>query len=436
VSAIVVAGLAAGTVLWMRPMASPARVARFAIPTPAEPPIQFSLVPIPVIAISRDGSPLVYRMTDGESTATNGVLYQRGLGQVEATPMPGTEGANGFFFSPDGTWVGFSSGLDNTLNRVAVAGGPPQSICALDGLLRGASWGPDDTIVFATTASKGLRRVPAVGGHAQVLTTVDPTHGETDHFWPEMLPDGKGVIFTAWNGTVERSRIVALSFASGQVSEIVRGGSQPQLSPSGHLVYAVGGTLNAVRFNTARLAAMGDPAPLLEGVSFAPTGATQYALAGDGSLIYVKGGSYANNVPRRTLVWVDRQGREEAIKDVPPRAYAYARLSPDGTRVALDARDQQNDIWIWDLARGGLQRLTTDPGMNRSPVWTPDGMRVAFTAEREGVVESIYWQKADASGVPERLSIAQPPRGRNPSRQMARASSSRPHSLGLVISAS
>jgi serine/threonine-protein kinase len=408
-SVIVVAGLAAGTVLWMRPVAAPARVARFVIPTPAEPPIQFSLAPVPVIAISRDGSRLVYRMTDGVSTLTSGILYQRRLGQVEATRMPGTEGANGFFFSPDGTWVGFSTGLDNTLKRVAVAGGSPQTICALDGPLRGASWGLDDTIVFATAASKGLRRVSAAGGQPQVLTKVDPTKGETDHWWPEVLPDGKAVIFTAWNGTVERSRIVALAFATGQVSEIVRGGSHPHLSSWGHLVYAVGVTLNAVRFNTARLAAVGDPAPLIEGVSFTPYGAAQYALAGDGSLIYVKGGLSGPISQRRTLVWVDRQGREEAI-NVPPRLFAYARLSPDGTRVALDARDQENDIWIWDLVRGGLQRLTNDPGRNRMPIWTPDGTRVAFTAEREGV-ESVYWQKADGTGVPERLSIGQTAQG-------------------------
>src|SRR5207253_6824593 len=108
-------------------------------------------------------------------------------------------------------------------------------------------------------------------------------------------------------------------------------------------------------------------------------------------------------VPPRTLVWVDRQGREEAVK-IQPRAFTYARLSPDGTRVALDVRDQQSDIWIGDPARGTLQRLTNDPGPNRLPTWTPDGTRVAFTAERDGV-ESIYWQKADGAGVPERLSI-------------------------------
>ena len=168
-------------------------------------------------------------------------------------------------------------------------------------------------------------------------------------------------------------------------------------------MYAVGGTLRAVRFDTSRLEAVGDPAPVMEGVAGTQSGAANYAIAADGSLVYVRGSANAG-VGQRTLVWVDRQGRQEAI-NVPPRAYTYARLSPDGSRVALDARDQQNDIWIWDLARETLQRLTTDPGLNRSPVWTPDSNRVAFTADREGSVESIHWQKADGSGVPERLSI-------------------------------
>jgi serine/threonine-protein kinase len=138
----------------------------------------------------------------------------------------------------------------------------------------------------------------------------------------------------------------------------------------------------------------------MEGVAGAALGASNYAIAADGSLLYVRGSGVS--VPPRTLVWVDRKGRQEPI-NVPPRAYTYARLSPDGTRVALDARDQQNDIWIWDLHRGTLQRLTTDPGMNRMPVWTPDSVKVAFTAERDGT-ESIFWQNADGSGTPERLS--------------------------------
>jgi eukaryotic-like serine/threonine-protein kinase len=398
--ALLVGGLAAGMGIWLRPV-PPARVARFVITTPADLPVQLR-VSMSSVAISPDGSRLVYWTQGGASTVRGGILRQRALGQVESTPIPGTEGADGFFFSPNADWIAFSSLIDNTLKRIAVAGGPAQTICALDSTLRGASWGPDDTIVFATQSSKGLRRVPATGGEAQLLTKIDAARGESDHWWPEVLPDGKGVIFTAWNGTAERSRIMALSLASGKVTEVVRGGSQPHLSPTGHLVYAVGSTLSAVRFNAGRLEAVGSPMPVLEGVAYSPaSGAASYAIAADGSLLYVKGPS-AFAGPR-TLVWVNRQGKEEPIA-VPPRAYTYARLSPDGTRVALDARDQENDIWVWDLARQTLQRLTNDPGMNRTPVWTPDSQRIAFTAERDGV-ESIYWQKADGSGVPERLSV-------------------------------
>ena len=101
-------------------------------------------------------------------------------------------------------------------------------------------------------------------------------------------------------------------------------------------------------------------------------------------------------------MWVNRNGHEEPIT-APPRAYVYARLSPDGARLALDIRDQQNDIWIWDLARQNLQPLTNDAGFNRLPIWTPDGKRVAFSAERDGV-ESVYWQAFDGSGTMERLS--------------------------------
>jgi serine/threonine-protein kinase len=137
-------------------------------------------------------------------------------------------------------------------------------------------------------------------------------------------------------------------------------------------------------------------------------GGAHYAMGADGALAYVSGTGISGLDPR-TLVWVDRKGREEAI-DVPARAYVYARLSPDATRVALDAREQQNDIWILDLKQGGLQRLTTDPGFNRLPVWTPDSTRVAFTAAHEGI-EDIHWQAADGSSAVERLSVGSTTQG-------------------------
>jgi serine/threonine-protein kinase len=403
VIAILLGALATGGALWPRRGPVP-RVAIFTIPWTADQPFR---VPLQAtgIALSPDGSRLVYRVVQDVS-ATDATLFQRELGQLSAVPIPGTEGTvGGFFFSPDGRWIAFHS--DGALKRISVAGGVAQTICPVEGSFRGGSWGRDDTIVYASSTTKGLRRVRASGGEPEVLTKIDPAKNEADHFWPEILPDGKGVLFTVWNVTTERSRIAVLSLVTGTISDVVQGGSLPKLAPSGHLVYYVGGTLRAVQFDPVTRQATGDPIHVLDKVAGTATGAGQFAIANDGSLFYVRGS--ASVVPPRTLVWVDRKGRQDAIK-APARAYTYARLSPDDTRIALDARDQQNDIWIWDLARETLQRLTTDPGLNRMPVWTPDSQRVAFTVERDGT-EVIYWQQADGSGAPERLSVGSATQG-------------------------
>ena len=170
-------------------------------------------------------------------------------------------------------------------------------------------------------------------------------------------------------------------------------------------MYATAGTLRAVRFDLARLEVVSDPVPVVDQVMTTPQGQANFALSRQGTLVYVPGGAAAPSAQPRSLVWVNRQGREEPIK-APPRPYAVARLSPDGTRVALDIRDQTNDIWTWDLGRQTLTPLNLDPAADQSPVWTPDGRRIIWASTRGGGTPNLYWQAADGTGAAVRLTTS------------------------------
>jgi serine/threonine-protein kinase len=188
-----------------------------------------------------------------------------------------------------------------------------------------------------------------------------------------------------------------LDLATREQKILIRGGGLARYVPTGHLVYGVSpaGPLRAVAFDLRRLEVVGTPVPVLDQVMTA----TNMSLALDGTLVYVAGGVQA--APTNMLVWVDRQGREEPLK-APPRVYYYPRLSPDGTRVALDVSGGERDIWIWDFARETLTRLTFDPQVDSHPAWTPDGQRLVFRSTRSGP-SNLFWQAADGTGAVERL---------------------------------
>ena len=354
------------------------------------------------LTITPDGTHIIYK---GIGT-TGTQLFVRALDQLELTPLTALgQVPRAPFSSPDGRWIGFvEPGNPVMLRKVAISGGPALPLCGLDGASRGATWGDDDSIIFATAAtSTGLHRVSSDGGEPTVLTKPNRERGESDHLWPQFLPGSQAVLFTitATTGGIDASQVAVLDLPTGTQKILIRGGSQAYYVPSGHLVYVAAGTLRAVAFNLERLEATGTAIPVLSQVATLPNGTAEFDIARDGTLVYVAGGA---GVTARTLVWVDRQGREEEIKAAPARPYSSPRLSPDGTRVALDIRDQENDVWVWDLARETLIRVTSDAGIDQAPVWMPDGRRLVFSSQAGGAAGgSLFWQAADGTGKAERL---------------------------------
>jgi serine/threonine-protein kinase len=357
--------------------------------------------PIPDVALTSDGQRIVY--TTGQNPATQ-QLFVRSLDQLAAMPLKGVGSPVGPFLSPDGQWVGYRDAQARALKKVAITGGTPVTICPTE-TFQGGSWGSDGMIVFAS--SVGLFRVSDGGGTAEVVAKPDAANGELSYTFPEVLPGNRAVLFTIvpLPPRIDSGRIAVRDLKTGQIKVLVQGGNNAHYAPSGHLVYSVAGGLRAVRFDLDRLEVKGTPVPVVEGLATKiNNGAASFAIAKNGALVYRTGDATVAQL--RTLVWVDRHGHEEPL-GVPSRNYFYPRLSPDGTKLALDIRDQENDIWVWDLVRHGpLTRLTVDPALNRrgnrGGVWSRDGKRIAFTAQHEGA-ENIYWQPADGSGTPERL---------------------------------
>jgi Tol biopolymer transport system component len=396
VAAIIASGAIIGTLVWFaarRAEPVPPRVSRLQL-TPAGAAALSINWNDRDLAITPDGSRLVYIGNQGTQ------IFVRALDALAPVAVF-TGRVGGLFVSPDGQWIGFRDGL-GVLKKVAVAGGPAVTLATIDTAgSSGATWGPDDTIIVATNSvDTGLQRVSAAGGPLTVLTRPDRAQGEADHFWPEILPGGRAVLFTitSLTGGLDASQVAVLDLQTGARRILARGASHAHYVSSGHLVYAAAGTLRAVPFDLARLETRGTPVTVVPDVVTTIQGGVNAVVAGDGTLAYVLG--TVEGTPR-TLVWVDRQGHETPIP-APPRPYLLPALSPDGTRVAVFANDQQRDLWLWDLRRATLTRLTSTPGVDVVQLWTPDSRRLIFTSERAGV-RNLFWQAADGAGAAERL---------------------------------
>jgi serine/threonine-protein kinase len=389
VGLLIGAGIA--TVVWMAlsPGLEQRPVQRFVFTLPAGQ--QLPMESGTLVAISPDGQTLVYRARE------NGVfgLYRRALSETVATPIAGTAGAAPEpFFSPDGQWLAFEVGT--TVMKVLLTGGQPVEIAEVGQAPRGGSWQSD---VIVVAGDIGLVRVSANGGEASVLAA--PSDGRA--FWyPQLLADGQAVLFTASLSEPDGGEVALLDLRTGEQRTLVQNASAGWYAPTGHLVFVRAGDLWAVRFDLERLEVTGDAAVVEQGIRVEPTGHVQVTAGEDGTLAYIGGDVSAG--ASRELVWVDRQGREEAVP-APRRAYQYPRIAPDGSRIALDIRDQENDIWIWEFARQTLTRFTFDPRQDEFPVWTPDGRGVLFGSSRAGT-QSLFLQAADGTGSPVRLTQA------------------------------
>ena len=400
-SAVVAAsitGAAAWT--WRSPAPASPVVIRFSIPLGEGQ--RFTNPGRQQLAISPDGTRIVY--------AGDNRLYVRAMSEAEARPIAGTESAQTTnpVFSPDGRSIVFWSRAANSpqdvgaLKRIAIGGGAAVTICAALNPF-GMSWDGDE-ILFGQ-GSQGIMRVPATGGKPEVI--VAAKSGEVVH-GPQMLPGGQVVLFTLAAAQTregwDKAQIVAQSLTTGERKTLVSGGADARYVPTGHIVYAVDGVAYALRFDPRRLAVIGGPVPIIEGVARArgvTTGTAQFSTSDTGVLVYISG-PVATSASQEDVAFVDRQGTVQSLK-LPPDAYLYPRVSPDGKRLAVETDNGKEAIvWIYDLAGTSARRRLTFGGQNRFPIWSPDGERVAFQSDRDGA-PAIFWQRADGSGTAERL---------------------------------
>jgi len=266
----------------------------------------------------------------------------------------------------------------------------------------GASWGSRRIIAIAPGAATALLQMPDAGGAVRPLTHVEKS--DITHRWPEFLPGGRAVLFTAGRSgiTFSNAQIAVQSDGAGERRDLIQGATNPRYALSGHLVYAQAGNLMAVPFDSQRLAVTGAAAPVVEDVLQSPTtGAAQFSISDTGSLVYVPG---ANQGTQSRLVWVSRNGTEQVLT-APPHSYLFPRLSTDGRRVAVSIVEQESQTWLYDLSRETLSRFTFEGSQNYNSVWTPDGKRIAFESNNSGV-PNIFWQLADGGGGLERLTTS------------------------------
>jgi serine/threonine-protein kinase len=337
------------------------------------------------LAVSPDGRSLAYSALDGR-------VYVRRFDSLDLVSLPIGLTAVGPIFSPDGHHIAAFTAGTAELRRIPATGGPVQPIGRGSGVGRGAAWAPDGTIYLATTdPASGLLSVRDTGGELKAVTTPDAAAGELDHLWPDVLPEGRGVVFTVLkNGSFD---IGVLDVASGATKVLLRGGSNALYLASGHLLYSSAGALRAVPFDPVRLELRGESVPVPLPVMITGSGVVNAAATSAGTLVYAAGDPIS--VSERRLLWVDRQGREESIESS-PQPFAVPRSAPDGLRIVAHLERDIPDIVVLDIRRKSLRPLTLAKAPSYRPAWSIDGRWIYFRSDTEG--QGIYRKAGDGTG--------------------------------------
>jgi serine/threonine protein kinase len=378
------AALAMAAMLFLQPAPEPPRSVRFNIHAPAD--------------VGSFGSPRI--SPDGQYIAFNGIdstgtskMWIRPLSSLEAYALPGTEGCNRPFWSPDSRHVGFFANAK--LKRVPITGGPPLTLCEFSNGADGV-WGSGGIILFDGGPSDSIQAVPAGGGVPTAASIIDRERGENSHGWPDFLPDGKRFVFLKFI-TGKPNEIHVGELGTFETRKLTEADSRIEFVPPSFLMYETNGSLLAHPFDPEPAEFIGDPFPFAEGIGQGASGLAHFSGSNNGTLIFTGG-----DTSERQLVWFDRGGRE--LKTIAETdRYSNAVLSPDGNHVVTSVFDEgtsSSDLWLIDLNRGVRSRFTFDAATDNDAVWTLDGKRVLFRSSRGG--DSDVWAKnASGTGRPE-----------------------------------
>ena len=394
-AALIALGVAigAGLAVWMvKPGELPRtpQTVRAAIPLP--PGDTLGYLGTPVMALSPDGTMLVYAAVHGNGKAQ---LYLRAVDSTEVKPIDGTDDARGPFFSPDGKWIGFFA--QNKLKKVPTSGGAPQTLCDAGGS-NGGAWGEDDFIYYAPFSTSAIFKTHATDGKCEELTKLDRSKGEVSHRAPQLLPGAKALLFTVWTGPgTDERHLHVQPLGTDQHHELMRGASSGRYVPSGHLLYSRAGALMVVPFDVASLKLTGSPEPLAEHTVDIET--ASFTVSDSGTLAYIPSSPRRND---RRLVWVDTKG---VAVPLPVRTGAFFEpsISPDGHSAAVTIDGPVEAISILEFSRNILTPFTSmTMGSSQAPVWTGDGRRLAYRGTRNGF-RNVYWKSVEGDNAEQQL---------------------------------